>query len=65
MTMYSYTEIFFERNRQVCQSAVRSIVLGSHFSHAAQAAVHQIAHRLVADAHYLADVVVFATLYII
>ena len=40
-------------------------ILFCHFPQPAHAAVHQIAHRLVVDAHNLADIVVFALLYII
>ena len=45
--------------------SINFLIICSRFPQPAHAAVHQIAHRLVVDAHNLADIVVFALLYII
>ena len=45
--------------------SINFLIICSRFPQPAYAAVHQIAHRLVVDAHNLADIVVFALLYII
>ena len=45
--------------------SINFLIICSRFPQPAHAAVYQIAHRLVVDAHNLADIVVFALLYII